>query len=135
LNNNIKSAGLTRKLKTLQEAESARLFDWSLNNLNIHIGNSVSACSNSIQLLLSHWARELLKGLDFMKKRSLIFSMQKCCEALFEIQITSSFSYFKQKYPHKEKTYCLDIIKSNLLVRSENNTEFFSLKILQTTTI
>ena len=50
--------------------------------------------------------------------------------------LTCLFSMSKTKYTHKWKTIFQHIYeKSNLLVRSDNNTGFSYLKVLQTTTI
>jgi hypothetical protein len=55
---------------------------------------------------------------------------------LIEAFLTFSVSFFKQTYPQNWKTIFVHLFeKSNLLVRSDNNTGFFSPKILQTTTI
>ena len=57
-------------------------------------------------------------------------------EAGFGTSIKASISSFKQTYPHRLKTLFRHLVKkSNLLVRSDNNTGFSGRKILQTTTI
>ncbi|MCW3113279.1 MAG: hypothetical protein JWR18_1675 [Segetibacter sp.] len=77
-----------------------------------------------------------LEKMVFIEKKMKVSSASNTLELLIEAFLTFSVSFFKQTYPQNWKTIFVHLFeKSNLLVRSDNNTGFFSPKILQTTTI
>ncbi|HEX8277312.1 MAG TPA: hypothetical protein VF540_01410 [Segetibacter sp.] len=77
----------------------------------------------------------LKKGL-FRESKNQPFLTWDALKTAFHLFITSSFSFYKHKYPHSWKTIFVHLLeKGNLLVRSDNNTGFSSSKVLQTTTI
>lgn len=78
---------------------------------------------------------QLKKGLLTENKKHLFLTLNALKPA-FHVFLTSSFSFYKHKYPHSWKNIFVHLLeKGNLLVRSDNNTGFSSSKVLQTTTI
>lgn len=64
------------------------------------------------------------------------FGLLGCPIVLFKHIIISSYSFIKHTHPHSWKIIFVHLLeKSNLSVRSDNNTGFSLLKVLQTTTI
>ena len=100
---------------------------------------NLPGASGTVSIPVSSLTQRISKQFKKMvltEKENGIFPSFKRLKSIFGHLLTFSLSFFKQTYPQSWKTIFVHLFeKSNLLVRSDNNTGVSSSKFLQTTTI
>jgi hypothetical protein len=137
LYDNVKSSYQTRRLKSSRKinADFAYCTAENSDSNSCNLRSAPSTKSIPVTFLLQ-WVSKPSGKMEFIEPRNAAFSAEKNGVTISQVHITFSFSLSKQTYPQSWKTIFVHLLgKSNLSVRSDNNTEFCSQEILQTTTI